>query len=110
MLNWNEIVIYTGLMEKTKFYEKCAGILGTQYNCQPFTQYKRTRWNNRSAGSGRYPGYGIIRVFGDMVQINIRHPFILNTVASSMKDALVILTEQMERANGGSLSRTDNSC
>lgn len=51
---------------KTEFYEKCSKILGIPYECKPFpwTHSNRTRWNNRAAGSGRYEGFGLIRVFG----------------------------------------------
>jgi hypothetical protein len=48
--------------------------LGVEYDCQPFTHYKRTRWNNRTPGSGRYQGYGTIRVFGDYIHVALRYP------------------------------------
>lgn len=61
-------------MENKEFYERCAELLGTEYNCKEFTHYKRTRWNNRAPGSGRYPGYGIIRKFGSKIQVHLRYP------------------------------------
>lgn len=53
------------------FYHKCSEILDIPYECQPFpwTHSKRTRWNNRSPGSGRYPGFGIIRQFGSQYHV-----------------------------------------
>jgi hypothetical protein len=56
------------------FYETCAEILGTSYNCEGFYFHYRTRWNNRSPGHGRFPGYGTIRKFGNVYQIALRHP------------------------------------
>ena len=52
------------------FYEKCAEILNVDYDGEPFAYYKRTRWNNRKAGSGRYPGFGLIRKFGEQYHIS----------------------------------------
>ena len=37
---------------------ECAG-----HSYQKFPYSKRTRWNNRAAGNGRYPGFGIVRRF-----------------------------------------------
>ena len=56
------------------FYEKCAELLGTEYDCVSFSHCYRTRWNNRSAGNGRFPGYGIIRKFGNDIQVALHHP------------------------------------
>lgn len=45
--------------------------MNVPYECEafPWTHSRRTRWNNRAPGSGRYPGFGIIRVFGDYYHI-----------------------------------------
>jgi hypothetical protein len=59
---------------KSMFYERCAELLGTEYNCVSFPYAYRTRWNNRSAGHGRFPGFGIIRKFGDKIQVALTHP------------------------------------
>jgi hypothetical protein len=56
------------------FYERCAELLGTEYDCTAFPWYNRTRWNNRSPGEGRYPGYGIIRKFGNNYHVSLRYP------------------------------------
>lgn len=61
-------------MTNEAFYRECARLLGTSYDCVPFPFRKRTRWNNRTAGSGRFPGHGIIRVFGDEVQVALTCP------------------------------------
>lgn len=61
-------------MELTTFYLECARLLKTDHLGQPFTHYKRTRWNNRTPGQGRFPGRGIIRVFGSQVHIALTDP------------------------------------
>lgn len=60
-------------MNDLEFYEKCAELLGIEFEDNSFTQYRRTRWNNRKPGNGRYPGYGIIRVFGDKVHVAFKN-------------------------------------
>ena len=78
-----------------QFYNEVAGILGTTYDCQPFPwpSYKRTRWNNRAPGSGRYPGYGLIRCFGEGVHIALQKPIMINKVFSSKDEALKFLVD-----------------
>ncbi len=61
-------------MTNENFYAECAAILGVEHQGSPFPYYKRTRWNNRAAGQGRFEGSGIIRVFGDNVHIALNNP------------------------------------
>jgi hypothetical protein len=61
-------------MNNEQFYAECAALLGTTYDCTSFPYKYRTRWNNRAAGSGRFPGHGTIRVFGDIVHATLHHP------------------------------------
>lgn len=76
------------------FYHECAKILGTVYDCEPFpwSFSKRTRWNNRAPGSGRYPGFGTIHCFGDIVHASLYEPIVIIKVFLSKKDALDALT------------------
>lgn len=62
-------------MNNEDFYRECARLLGTTYDCSPFPHYKRTRWNNRAPGSGRFAGHGIIRAFNDdLVHVSLTVP------------------------------------
>lgn len=61
-------------MDNEEFYRRCADLLGTRYDCTGLPDPRRTRWNNRSPGHGRFPGYGIIRLHGDDVHVSLRHP------------------------------------
>ena len=78
-------------MANEDFYHKCADILGVDYICEPFTHYKRTRWNNRKPGSGRYPGYGLIRVFGNKVHVALTKPVLHTKVYDSCEEVLEFL-------------------
>ena len=61
-------------MTNEEFYHKCAELLGVEYDCKPFQYRYRTRWNNRKPGSGRYPGFGIIRKFGNQIHVALTYP------------------------------------
>jgi len=61
-------------MEVKEFYEEVANLLGTEHEGKPFPWYYRTRWNNRTAGQGRFPGRGIVRVFGSQVHVALTNP------------------------------------
>jgi len=77
-----------------EFYTKVAGILETTYDCKPFpwTASNRTRWNNRAPGSGRYPGYGLIRCFGETVHVALHEPLISKSFETKEK-ALTFLVD-----------------
>lgn len=46
------------------FYEKVGQILEIEVEyIIPFK--KRNRWTNRALGNGRYPGFGLVRCFGN---------------------------------------------
>jgi len=58
--------------EKRAFYEQCSEILGIAhvYN-KPVA--KKTRWNTRRLGNGRYSGFGLIHCYGSIVRVISRH-------------------------------------
>ncbi len=45
-----------------EFYKNCENILGVG-NEYKKPNVRKTRWNNRSAGNGRFEGYGLIRYY-----------------------------------------------
>ncbi len=66
-------------MTKEEFYSKCAELLGTETHIeQRHPYYRRNRWNNRSPGSGRFIGFGIIRDFVAFVQVRLHHPIVIS--------------------------------
>ena len=74
-------------MNNEHFYQQCAEILGTTSLGERFSHYKRTRWNNRKAGQGRFEGRGIIRCFGRQVHVALNKPSI-SKIFESKQDAL----------------------
>ena len=74
------------------FYKKCAKVLNVDYTCEDFIYPYRTRWNNRLAGNGRFPGYGIIRKFGDKIQVSFRHPNRHHKIYDSEEEVLNFLS------------------
>lgn len=57
--------------EKQEFYETCSRILNIDHE---YTDpVRRTRWNNRRLGNGRYPGFGLVQCFGSSVRVASKH-------------------------------------
>lgn len=75
-------------MDNEEFYRRCAELLGTRYDCTGLSAPYRTRWNNRSPGHGRFPGFGLIRLHGDDVHVSLRHPVSMNRHFGSRREAL----------------------
>ena len=48
---------------KKEFYARCGEILGMEHDWQEPVK-RRTRWNTRNLGNGRYPGFGLVQCFG----------------------------------------------
>ena len=81
------------ILSMSEFYNKCAELLGTEYDCKPFPWYKRTRWNNRAPGSGRYPGFGIIRKFGSQIHVALQRPVQHHGIYNSENEVLQFLQD-----------------
>jgi len=54
--------------EKEAFYARCGEILSIEHNWNTPVK-RRTRWNARFLGNGRYLGFGLIRVYGSEVMV-----------------------------------------
>lgn len=87
-------------MSDEQFYHRCAEILGTTYDCEGFQYAYRTRWNNRTAGNGRFPDHGLIRLFGDQVQIALRYPVHVQRNVEGRQAALDLLQQIIDDARG----------
>lgn len=78
-------------VEESVFYQQCADILNSESLYCKFPFEKRTRWNNRKAGNGRFANFGLIRCYGDKVHINFRSPLRINRIFESKIEALNFL-------------------
>ena len=81
------------LHDDKAFYDACAEILGVEHDFMPFRYPKRTRWNNRKPGSGRFPGRGLVRAFGEHVHLALYRPKPINRLFDSREAALRCLEE-----------------
>ena len=66
-------------------------MLGCEIEYSPYPYSKKTRWNNRLPGNGRYPGYGLVRRFsGNSIHLFLRVPQITGAFedAGSVLDAI----------------------
>jgi hypothetical protein len=80
--------------EKELFYEECGKILGVNHDfVVPYHAHKyANRWTNRNPGNGRYPGFGVVQMFGsNCIHIAITSPQKLTTTAKSQAEALELL-------------------
>lgn len=82
---------YKTQMTNEEFYRECARLLDCEHEGEPFKYYRRTRWNNRVPGQGRFAGHGIIRVFGDKVHVSLTNPQLW--MIGSKEDVLKVLSE-----------------
>lgn len=57
--------------EKKEFYTQCGEILGIEHDWNTPVA-RRTRWNARFLGNGRYPGFGLIRVYGSQIMVTTK--------------------------------------
>jgi len=57
------------------FYQAVAKLLECEAHRYTTPLQKRTRWNNRLPGNGRFPGHGIVRYFGSThVLVRLTNP------------------------------------
>jgi hypothetical protein len=79
-------------MNKIDFYAKCDEIF-KQSHGPPTTKKYCRRWGQRTPGSGRFEGYGLVRWFSPSnVHIALRHPVELQTSVTAV-EAIDIITK-----------------
>jgi|ERR1035437_4585344 hypothetical protein len=79
----NESVI--GAMD---FYQKVADLLKCDDHIYIETYKKRTRWNNRKAGNGRFSNHGLVRYYNSKnIHISLYNPK-LSGLFNSVESAL----------------------
>lgn len=79
------------------FYRAVAQLLDETHSYRPFPFGRRTRWNNRTAGNGRFPNRGLVRYYSPTcIHISLTSPPIQGTFSSSTA-ALLAISESLER-------------
>ena len=97
-------------MKIDEFYRECEDILGVKTKYKEQKLYNKvdretgeiykvptraTRWGGREPGNGRFPGRGMIRVFGSTIHVSLRDP-VVSGIFSSFEDVLVALRASVE--------------
>lgn len=73
------------------FYQEVAGLLKCESNYEKFPFRKRTRWNNRLPGNGRYLGSGLVRYHGPTkIHVQLYNPK-LNKLFDTPEQALIAI-------------------
>lgn len=55
------------MKEREEFYAQCSKLLGIPHEYRD--PVRRTRWNARRLGNGRFPGFGLIQSYGGAVRV-----------------------------------------
>lgn len=96
-------------MDKEDFFNRCADILNTEHkyvDLKPRKRVDRTtgqiiqtdsaysRWGPRIPGNGRFPGFGIIRVYSSqMIHVLLTKPKKVNKILNSYDEVLTLLKD-----------------
>jgi hypothetical protein len=86
-------------MNDNEFYDRVSLLLNVEHDNSAFPYYRRTRWNNRTPGRGRFPGHGIVRCFGSEVHVSLHTPS-LNGIYGSREIALEAIALRLREASG----------
>jgi hypothetical protein len=75
-----------------QFYAECARLLGADHTYTPWTGRGPNRWNNRHAGNGRFPGFGVIKMFApNAIHVCLTHPKAVTRFVKSPEEAYALL-------------------
>jgi hypothetical protein len=85
------------LDEKREFYENCAKILCINHEFHDPVP-RRTRWNTRFLGNGRYSGFGLVQCFGSSVRVVSKHGTKMFKTYEETYDYLKILVDKCEES------------
>jgi len=84
-MNENEISV------EESFYRIIATILCCdKHDYTPYPYMKRTRWNNRNPGNGRYHGHGLVRRYSSSsIWVCLHTPHVMGHFASEQQAFLL---------------------
>jgi hypothetical protein len=80
------------------FYQAVAELLGCAHDYDPWIYERRTRWNHRRLGNGRYAQHGVVRRYSSsLIHVSLRVPP-LNGCYLSESDALQAIAQAVMSA------------
>lgn len=99
-------------MNKKDFFDECANILGTQHNFVDLKPRRKTdrktgkiiqtdsaytRWGPRIPGNGRFPGFGLVRVFSPSnIFVVLQNPIQTSKSFNSYQETLDFLRQVVD--------------
>jgi hypothetical protein len=90
-------------MVEEGFYREIARMLGCEdeHVYRPFPYSKRTRWNHRMPGNGRYPRHGIVRRYSpNLIHVALNDPPVSGTFGSD-EDAIGAIRKSLGSTKDG---------
>lgn len=82
------------------FYQEVSELLCVPNTYKPNPYAYKTRWNNREAGNGRFPGMGLIRMFSEnCIHVCLQKPMKVNRMFNSPEAVLDFLRAHIEDHN-----------
>lgn len=82
------------------FYEQVSQLLGCELIYQPWPFSKKTRWNNRQPGNGRFVGHGIIRRYSsELIHVHLHNPRLVSCFTSEQQVFDAITTALLQGTN-----------
>ena len=79
------------------FYQAVADVLGCSHDYDPWIYDRRTRWNHRRLGNGRYAQHGMVRRYSaTLIHVSLRVPE-LHGCYQSESHALEAITQAVMR-------------
>lgn len=81
--------------DRKEFFDKVAKIFETTHEyVEP--RARKTRWNVRNLGNGRYPGFGTVRHFGAYIYVMLTNPVSVTQKFDTEEECLEFLEEIMK--------------
>ncbi len=83
------------------FYAEVGRLLDANHVYVKFPSRYKSRWNNRAPGNGRFPGHGLVRMFGPaVIHVSLYAPR-LNAQFTSAEAAIAAIALAMEGVRQG---------
>ncbi len=81
-------------MENKEFYSECARLLNSDHEFVDNIPVRRGRWGPRYPGNGRFPGFGTIRIYSDiLIHMSLNRPETIVKTFDSKEKVLEFLRE-----------------
>lgn len=83
------------------FYDAVAQLLGCAHDYDPWIYDRRTRWNHRRLGNGRFTQHGLVRRYSStLIHVSLRQPALTSHYTSEQAalEAIAQAVKNMENS------------